>query len=488
MQPTTAPTPAERLPLVVDLDGTLVRSDMLVETLVRTVRRSPVELVLLPWRLARGRAAFKQAMARDAAVAVGYLPYDTGLLAWLTAERAAGTPLILATAADRRIADAIADHLGIFDAVLCSDGRTNLKGAAKRDAIRGSVGDRFRYAGDSAADRPVWQAAEGAILVGTSPALAAAVAREATVERSFPRPRASLATWTRALRVHQWTKNLLLFVPLFTSFGLFRPAGLAVMALAFLAFSIAASATYLVNDMWDLDSDRAHPRKSRRPFASGAIPLTHGIRAAAGGLLLALVLALAVSPGFAAMLLVYLALTSSYSLMFKEYVLIDVILLAMLYTFRILAGAVAVAVPLTPWLLAFSMFLFLSLALVKRCAELVSLGALGRDATHGRDYRVSDLVVLWPFGVASAVASAVVFGMFVSQADTRARYAAPDLLWIVAIGLVYWLARLWIKTSRDEMHDDPILYALRDRGSRIAIGAMVAVTLAAQWLPLERMP
>lgn len=482
MPPPADPTHAP--PLVVDLDGTLVRSDMLVETVVRTLARAPVEALLLPWRLAKGRAAFKQAMAARGPVAVEHLPYHRALLEHLTAEHAAGRRLVLATAADALVARRIAAHLGIFDTVLCSDGVVNLKGAAKRDAIVARVGTRFAYAGDSPTDRAVWRAAEGAILVDAPHRLVEQVRRETTVERVFARDRAGIAPWLRALRVHQWTKNLLLFVPLLTAFALFDALGLARMALAFLAFSLAASATYLVNDLWDLDSDRAHPRKRNRPFASGAIPITHGVAAAAAGLFVAFGLASLVSGGFAAMLLVYLALTSGYSMVFKRYVLIDVILLAILYTFRILAGAVVARVPLTPWLLAFSMFLFLSLALVKRCAELVSLGALGRDATQGRDYRVSDLVVLWPFGVGAALSAVVVFGMFISQGDTRARYATPDLLWGVAIGLIYWLARLWVKTSRDEMHDDPILFALRDRGSRITIAAMVAVTLMAQWLPV----
>lgn len=489
MQPLAQSAPPERSdapPLVVDLDGTLLRGDMLVETAVRCIRRAPIELIRLPWHLARGRAALKRAMAEHGAPAIEHLPYHGPLIEFLRAEKAGGRELVLATAADSVMAHRVADHLGLFGRVLSSDGTTNLKGAAKLAAIRAAVGDRFAYAGDSAADRPVWHAADQAILVNASPRLVEAVRRDTPVEREFVPEPAGLALWLRALRAHQWVKNLLLFVPLLTSFGLLDLGRIALVALAFVAFSLAASATYIVNDIWDLDSDRAHPRKRDRPFASGAIPVLRGLAAAAALLLAACVLALVVSPAFCAMLLTYVALTSAYSLVFKGYVLIDIILLAALYTFRILSGAVALGLAVTPWLLAFSMFLFLSLALVKRCAELVSLAGIGRLSTRGRDYRVSDLVVLWPFGIGAALASVVVFGQFISLPETRLRYGAPDLLWLVAIGLVYWLGRLWIKTSRDEMHDDPILFALRDRGSRIVIAAMVAVTLAAQQLPLAQ--
>lgn len=483
--PVTPSARSDVPPLVVDLDGTLVRTDMLVETVLRTVKRSPAELIILPWRMIRGRAKFKQAMAERCSVAVDLLPYHEPLVDYLRSQKAAGRQLMLATAADGKVAHKVAEHLQLFGQVLCSDGVINLKGADKLDAIRAAVGERFAYAGDSSADLPIWRAASGAVLVNAPRRLAAVVRRHAQVEREFPPERRGAGAWMRALRVHQWVKNLMLFVPLLTAFGLFDAGRLATMAVAFFAFSLAASATYLVNDMWDLDSDRAHPRKRKRPFASGVIPLTRGLVAAGLGLTLAAALALMVSPAFFGMLLVYLLLTSAYSIVFKEYVLIDVILLASLYTFRILAGAVVAQVPLTPWLLAFSMFLFLSLALVKRCAELVTLAGLGRISTCGRDYRVSDLVVLWSFGVGSALAAAVIFGMFVSLPATRDRYATPDLLWLVAIGLIYWLGRLWVKTSRDEMHDDPIIFAMRDRGSRVVIAAMILVTLASQFLPLD---
>lgn len=220
---------------------------------------------------------------------------------------------------------------------------------------------------------------------------------------------------------------------------------LATMSTAFLAFSFAASATYIVNDLWDLESDRAHPRKRLRPFASANIPILSGLVVAGVLLVLAFVLALVVSQNFFQMLLLYLVLTSAYSWIMKEYVLIDVIMLSILYTLRILAGSVAIGIATSSWLLAFSAMIFLSLALVKRCSELVSLSQIGKESTRGRDYRVSDLVVLWPLGVGAALSAIVVFGLFISAPETQARYSTPNMLWLVALGLIYWLARLWIK-------------------------------------------
>ncbi len=476
------PGRARRWPLVVDLDGTLTPTDTLIESLVRCVKRSPLTLLRLPFWLLRGRAGFKEALASHAGISPAQLPYRTPLLEYLRTERAAGRRLVLATAAHRSIAEGVATHLGLFDTVLATRVGCNLKGPAKLQAVRESVGADFVYAGDSPADLPIWKGSRAAILVGVTARTAAEVGRHVPVERAFPAEPAGPAVWLRALRVHQWLKNLLLFVPLLTAFSFMEPGNVATMAAAFLAFSLAASASYLVNDLWDLESDRDHPRKRLRPFASGALPILPGIAVAAGALGLALIVASAVSYGFLVMVVLYIALTSAYSWVLKKYVLIDVLMLSILYTWRILAGSVAIGITTTFWLLAFSVFMFLSLALVKRCAELVSLEQTGVDATRGRDYRVTDLVVLWPLGVGAALSAVVVFGLFISAPQTQVRYATPHLLWVVAIALVYWLARLWVKTSRGEMHDDPVVYALKDRGSRLTILGMVAVMLFAHFV------
>lgn len=486
--PNSALTPPgnEYSPLVVDLDGTLTPTDTLIESIIRLVKRNPMDVLRFPFWLLKGRAVFKAAVASRVffLLSAENLPYREQFVDYLRREREKGRRIVLATAAHRSIAESVAMRLGLFDVVLASDEARNLKGRAKLEAIRETVGERFVYAGDGAADLPIWKAAEAAVLVGTSSRVTKAVRRDTPIEREFPRSNPGVTVWLRALRVHQWLKNLLLFVPLLTAFSFFDTSKLTAMIIAFFAFSLAASATYLVNDLWDLENDRSHPRKRNRPFASASISIPTGIAVAAGALMVALVLAAAVSGGFLLMLLLYLTLTSAYSWVLKEYVLIDVLVLSLLYTLRILAGSVAIGIATSSWLLAFSVFIFFSLALVKRCSELVSLGQAGREAARGRDYRVTDLTVLWPLGIGAALCAVVVFGLFISAAETQARYASAQLLWLVAIGLIYWLARLWIKTARGEMHDDPLVFAIKDFGSRMTILAMISATLAAHFIHL----
>jgi 4-hydroxybenzoate polyprenyltransferase len=471
-------------PLVVDLDGTLTPTDTLWESIFKLIRRSPLYLLFLPIWFFKGRSGFKCEIAKHIEINVELLPYNAIFLEYLRQQKLKGRKLVLATAAHVSIANSVSRHLGIFDLVLATEPGQNLKGSQKLKAIRSHVGDSFVYAGDSKADLPIWRAARGAILVGTSSGVQSEVRQHTTVEVEFPKARVGAAVWFRAFRVHQWVKNVLLFVPLLTAFSFTDPSKLISIAAAFIAFSLGASATYILNDLWDIENDRAHMRKRFRPFASAALPIHHGLISAFALLLVGCLLAYAVSSGFLIMLLLYLVLTTVYSLVLKEYVLMDVIVLALLYTLRILAGSVAISSLTSSWLLAFSVFIFLSLALVKRCAELVSIGQNGNGSIRGRDYRTSDLVVLWPLGVGAALSAVVIFGLFINDPNNSSRYATPELLWLVALGLIYWLGRLWLKTSRGEMHDDPVVYALKNSGSRYTVFGMVGVTIAAHFIKI----
>lgn len=478
-------TNVSTLPLVIDLDGTLTLTDTLLESIIQLGKQHPFDLLKLPFWLMKGRSCFKANIANRSTLSVINLPYRSNLLDYLRDQKQTGRQLILATAANSSIADAVAEHLGLFDTVLSSSQYCNLKSTEKLIAIQQAIGTQFVYAGDSKADLPIWQAAQAAILVNTSNNISNTVRKSTPIEQEFPGDKLDIKLWLKAIRIHQWFKNLLLFVPLLTAFSFQDIDKLQTIILAFFAFSLTASATYIGNDLWDLDNDRAHPRKKYRAFASAQISILKGIVLAAGLFVLGLVLAINVSLNFFLMLLLYLAITITYTWVLKTYVLIDVIVLSLLYTLRIIAGSVAVAVPISSWLLAFSVFIFLSLALVKRCSELISLQQRGKEATHGRDYRTTDLAVLWPLGVGSALSSVVVFGLFISAAETQGRYATPQGLWLVAIGLIYWLARLWIKTSRGEMHDDPLVFAIRNFGSRVTIFAMITVAIAAHFYILE---
>lgn len=474
------------VPLVVDLDGTLTPTDTLVESVIHVIKHHPALLLRMPFWLIQGRARFKQLIASQAGTHFNpaTLPYNESFLAYLRAEKARGRLLVLATAADSSIAQSVANHLGLFDKVIASDGTDNLKGKQKRQRIQETIGPVFSYAGDHAADLAVWEAASAAVLVGVSPSVARALPRHCRVERTFSSPKAGPRGWVRALRMHQWIKNILLFVPLLTAFSLFDLNRLATMLMAFVAFSLVASATYIVNDLLDLDSDRAHPRKRTRPFASGQISILTGVAVSGVMLVGGLIVAGLVSQPLLLTLLLYLAITSSYTWVLKRYVLIDVVVLSVLYTLRILAGSIAAGVQISSWLAAFSLFIFLSLALVKRCSELVSLSKSNGTLIKGRDYHVSDLPILWPMGVGSALSAIVVFGMFINAEETRDRYGSSALLWLAAVVMLYWIARLWIKTGRGEMHDDPIVYSLSDANSLICITVMVAITVVAQFVYL----
>jgi 4-hydroxybenzoate polyprenyltransferase len=473
------------IPLIVDLDGTLTPTDTLIESIIRLVKNNPADLIRLPFWMLRGRSFFKSIIASRINFSAKTLPYRLPLVDYLRSQKEKGRRIILATASHQSIAESVATELGLFDGILASNKAQNLKGINKLEAIQEKVGEKFVYAGDSAADLPIWKAAEAAILVGVSSRVAQIVQSYTSVEREFPKSDTGVAIWLQALRIYQWLKNLLLFVPIFTAFSFFDIGKLTVMIFAFFAFSLAASATYLINDLWDLESDRAHPRKRNRPLASASISILSGIAVAAGLLLVALMLAASISVSFLLMLLLYIALTSIYSLVLKGYVLIDVLILSLLYTLRILAGSVASDTIVSSWLLVFSLFIFLSLALVKRCSELIALDKEGQESTHGRDYRVTDLTILWPLGVGSALCAVVIFSLFITADETQIRYLTPELLWFTAIGIIYWLARLWIKAAREEMHDDPLVFAIKDFGSRITILMIILSAFAAHFLDIQ---
>jgi len=361
-------TETSTTPLVVDLDGTLTLTDTLVESIIQLGKEHPMDLFKLPFWLLKGRGSFKASIATRSTLPITNLPYHTNLLNYLQSEKQNGRQRILATAANNQIAKAVAAHLDLFDIVLASSENHNLKGIVKLTAIQQRVGSKFVYAGDNKADLPIWQAAQAAILVNTSSNVSNTVRKNTSIEREFLAANTGIRLWLRALRVHQWFKNLLLFVPLLTAFSFQEIDKLLAITLAFFAFSLTASATYMGNDLWDLESDRSHPRKKYRPFASAQIPIIKGVALAAGLLVLGLMLAANVSLNFFWMLLLYLLVTITYTWTLKTYVLIDVIVLSLLYTLRIIAGSVAVEVPTSSWLLAFSVFIFFSLALVKRCS------------------------------------------------------------------------------------------------------------------------
>ena len=466
------------LPLCVDLDGTLIATDLLWESYFALARRRPADLARTPAWLLRGRARLKSEIASRVELDASTLPYRREVVDFLAAEKARGRKLVLATASDRRLAQAVADHLGLFDEVMASDADGNLKGRAKLAALERRFGrGGFAYLGDSAADLPIWEGAGETLLVRSRPGVArrAAAFREpAAVFEGTPVGPLALI---KALRPHQWAKNILVFVALIAShqFGVVA-AWLNCLA-AFASFSFAASAVYILNDLLDLESDRKHHRKRRRPFASGAAPIPAGVVLI--GLLLAASAAAAavLPPRFAAILALYLVLTTAYSFLLKRKLMVDVICLAGLYTLRILAGGVAATAPISPWLMAFSMFLFLSLAFAKRYTELTAVGE-STEKIAGRGYQPSDIDLIRSFGPMSGYLCVLVFCLYLNSPDVRAYYHHPGVLWLLCPILLYWISRVWFLACREQLNEDPVVFALRDRNSH-ACGLLFAAVFAA---------
>ena len=479
--------PTDDPPLFVDLDGTLVRTDLLVESFLARVRRSPgVALAVLAW-LPRGRAFLKARLAEGDPLDASTLPYHETLVERLREEARRGRRLVLATAAHRSLAEAVAGHLGFFSEVLASDGERNLRGRTKLEAIRACAGEApFDYAGNAREDLPIWAEARCALLVAASPSVEARARRHGNVTDSLPSP-PRRGAWWRALRPHQWLKNALVVVPLLTSVSFVAPEAWLRSGLAFAAFCALSSCAYVLNDLLDLAADRAHPEKRSRPFAAGALAPTSGlVRATALGTIGGL-LALALPPAFGVLAGAYLATTLAYSLFLKDVSMADVVTLALLYTVRIVAGVAALGVALSFWLLAFSIFVFASLALMKRCTEIVMWRERGAEEASVRGYRVSDQAVMQSIGVGCACVAVLILALYIHSPEVTTRLRTPEILWPVCVVMLWWLGRAWLWAARGQMPSDPLVFAWKDPASLVAGAITVALFGAAALVQVPRL-
>jgi 4-hydroxybenzoate polyprenyltransferase len=472
--------PDINIPLCVDLDGTLTPVDTLHESLLSLVRTSPQSaLCILGWLL-RGRAGFKEQVAKHVQIDSASLPFRSELVEWLHAQRATGRRLILVTAANRRIAENLAAHLGLFDEVLASNGQDNVSGEIKRRLLVSRFGERgFDYAGNEAKDAHVWRSARKAIVVGSA-LLAKRASKVSDVAYRFqPQPQ-SLRIWLRAARLHQWVKNSLVFLPALLAHAIFDIHIFNLAARSFVAFGLCASSVYIVNDLLDLASDRKHPRKRLRPFASGELSARAGLIGAALLMLAAIALSLTINLYFCIVLAGYYALTWTYSLHLKKMAIVDVLTLASLYTMRIIAGAAATSIQPSFWLLAFSIFIFLSLGCVKRYTELEDASKAGKIEGHGgRGYRATDLAFILCMGITSGYATVLVVALYLNSPESIRLYNHSKPLWLICPLLLYWISRVWLLTTRGQMHDDPVVFALRDRLSLFVLGLIGLIVLVA---------
>lgn len=464
------------VPLVIDLDGTLIRTDSFLEALILVLRRNPLNLFRLPAWILRGKAYTKSRVVAIARPDVALLPYRQEVLDLISKAKQEGRHVVLASGSDSRVVEAVAGHLKLFDDVIGTSGDRNMTRDNKREALEARYGE-YDYVGDSSDDAVVLNGAREAFApAGTTAARQLERQGRGTVigdAEGFVGP------LLRAMRVHQYAKNLLIFVPLFLAQQLTDAARFFDVVTAFIAFSLCASGVYIVNDILDIEPDRRHASKRRRPFASGDASPIAGVLLALICFSAGIVLAVGISQLFLLTLLAYIVATTAYSFYLKRAAILDTLTLAMLYTMRLVAGGVAAGVELSFWLLAFSIFIFLSLALVKRCSELGEMADRGVEKASGRGYSTTDLELLTMMGIASAFTAMLVLALYINAPEVLALYEHPQFLWALCPVLIYWLARVWLLTRRGDMHEDPIVFAIRDRRSYLLAGfAALAVALA----------
>jgi len=468
------------VPLCVDLDGTLVRSDMLIESGLMLIRQQPATVFKLPGWLLGGKANLKHQIASRVDFSNATIPYNEEVVEFVREARGE-RQTVLVTGSDQRIADLVAEQTDLFDCVRGSDAAVNLTSKNKRDWLVSEFGENgFDYIGNDEDDLSVWPSSRNALVV--SPSDGIAKTDNVSFSHVFNAHKTQFRDFLSLLRVHQWSKNGLILVPfvLDQRFGDW-PATFAIV-LAFLAMSLLASITYIFNDMLDLQADRLNETKAKRALASGRVGLLLGAKTMALLAVLLIVCMAFLPMQFNLVLLSYLLLTLLYSFYFKQAVILDVCVIAALHTLRVIAGTVAIAATWSFWLLAFSMFIFFSLALAKRVAELMNLQKAGLAETVGRDYRVADLPVLLASGVSSGFISVLIVALYINSEKVSQMYSTPQILWLVCPVLLYWIGRLWMITGRGEMHEDPIIFAIKDRVSFDAIGLMAVVVVAAKFL------
>jgi 4-hydroxybenzoate polyprenyltransferase/phosphoserine phosphatase len=469
-------------PLCVDLDGTLVRTDTLLESLLSIVRSKPHVLAKLPFWGLRGKAYFKQRVSEVVDLNAGLLPYHAELVSYLQQEHRNGRRLVLATAAHEKIATSVARHLGFFSQVCASTAEINLSGTTKAAHLQRTIGAGlgYSYIGNSSQDLPVWSIAKEAIVVNAPLHVLSKAQASATVVKTFPRRHTHFAAFLRAIRPHQWIKNILIFLPIVAGHQLTDYSLLLRSFIAFVAFCCASSSAYLFNDLGDLEADRQHESKRLRPFACGDLPLSYGFVGVPLLLLLGLLSSGMISWQVCAGVAGYFLLTLAYSLYLKQVVLLDVIVLSLLYGSRIYAGSLASGIEVSTWLLIFSIFLFFSLALAKRAGEIYLNRRRAKLTLPGRSYIVGDLRFISSIGVASGYLSVLIFALYINSESVKKLYVYPQLLWPICVVLLYWISHIWLQVHRGKMLADPIVFAFKDRIS-YAVAAITTLLLAAAW-------
>lgn len=477
---------AANIPIVVDLDGTLIRSDLLYESASQFILQNPLLILKLPyWLMKNGISYLKGRLAAATDLDITSLPYNFYLIEWLRQQKKSGRKLVLATASDQLLANFIAKHLGLFDEVFGSKNAINLKSNQKRDHLVALYGEHgFDYVGNSAADLPIWAHSRQAYLVGNSKSLMGTLKKSGKFAQSFPsggEDRGLIAAWIKELRIHQWAKNILVLVPLLAAHKYFEVSSIFDACLAFFLYGLVASSAYVLNDLVDIQNDRAHQYKYTRPLASGSLSILSAWVVWPTLAIVPFFLAFSLLPmRFGLVLATYFLLTLAYSFLLKKIAILDVLVLAFLYTLRIIAGTFAIDVSLSFWLISLSLFLFTGLAFIKRYSELLPLKCEFNKEVKGRGYLSEDLSMVASMGISASYCSVLVAAVYIQDAHTAILYRTPQIIWLVCPLLLYWVSYMWLKTIRGRLHEDPIAYALKDGTSWIILGLIIAVFVAAR--------
>jgi 4-hydroxybenzoate polyprenyltransferase/phosphoserine phosphatase len=466
-------------PLVVDLDGTLVRSDLLIETAFSELGHRPQAVFGMLGALLKGKAALKHRLAASQDFDAATLPYDAAVLAHIATAKAQGRKIYLASASAERLVKAVAEHVGLFDGWFASDETNNLSGGAKAAQLVAAFGPQgFDYIGNDKVDLEVWPYADQAIAIRVSAGVKWQLEAGSRPVTYLESEKPTWRTWLKLFRIHQYAKNSLIFVPLLTSHS-FSPHLIGLAVLAAIAYSLCASSVYVLNDLVDLGSDRGHPSKRNRPLANGSIAPLPALISIPLLLAAGLAVAASVSILFLGVVLVYLTTTTAYSFFLKRKLMLDVVTLALLYTVRVIGGAVAISVMVSPWLLAFSLFIFTSLALMKRYIELATRLDAGLSDPSNRNYKIGDLTVVMSIAAAAGLNAMTILTLYINSGELGADYRRPQVLWLLCPLMLYWIGRALMLAHRRVIEDDPIIFAIKDRISRYTVICMIIVVALA---------
>jgi 4-hydroxybenzoate polyprenyltransferase len=470
--------------ICVDVDGTLLRTDLLFESLFCLLKEKLWLVFLVPLWLIRGKAYLKRKLAERVSFDDTEFPLNAPLVTFLTNESQLGRSIILCSASDESLVRRVSKQLPFFVEVIATRGGLNLKGENKANALVDRFGaGGFDYAGNSSDDLVIWRRARQAIVVNASNRVEHIARAQGNVTLVLPRTGNEFFSLLQSMRIYQWVKNTLIFVPLITSHR-FLEVGLLVRgAIAFLSLSLCASAIYILNDVFDLHSDRNHPTKRKRPLASGSLSISTALVSVpllfGTGILVSLLLPWTTT----APVLVYAAMSLAYVFRLKQMLLADVVALALLYTVRIVIGGVATSLLVSPWLLGFSLFLFISFAFSKRVAEMIRASGSTRRRLPGRSYLVDDIPTVACLGALSGYLACLVLSFYINSRAVFAIYRHPVWLWLLLPLMLYWVGRIWVLTMRGHMSDDPIIFVFKDAATRWAFFAAAVILLLATKCP-----